>query len=246
MKIDEILKLMQEYIPFYRKLGDYEYMASLHNQHPHDWPDPEEYIKKNLYRYALSFQWIEHYVDLEIRTLDLGQHHSFLTRFLMYTRPSMVVELAPCDFRHALAYPDVWFSVILNTDVLEFIKDQEGSQPKHWVNNTGVDKFLWECHRITRQRGYMLLTTPNAISLRNVQRSLNMEQPLYSHTHVREYTPQQVKHLLESHEFEVIRMETVDIYENGGMDNIRSWMESQGYSLNNRGDEIFALAKRPI
>ena len=237
---------MHEYVPYYKKLGDFEHMMNLHKEYPEQAPDPHEYIERNMLRYAYTFQWIEPYLDMEIRALDLGQHHSFFSRFLTYMRPSVIVELAQCDFRHVLSTPNVWFSVILNMDVLEFIKDQQSTPPKHWVNYTGVDKFLWECHRTARQRGYMILTTPNACSLRNVQRILQGEAPLHSRTHAREYTVEEIRSLLEAHEFEVIRLETLDIYEGDKMGTLRDGMKSGGYSLDNRGDEIFALAKRPI
>lgn len=246
MRHEEVLQLMHDYLPYYRKLGDYGRMYEIHKESPQAVPDPEQYIQENMARYAYSFQWIEPHLDIEIRALELGQYHSFFSRFLTYMRPSVVVELANSDFRHVLPNPNVWFSIVLCMDVLQYIKDQEGSTPKHWVNFSGVEKFLWECHRITRQRGYLFISTPNVNSFRNLERLLKMQTPLRSPTHFREYSPEQLRTLVEKRGFQVERLETLDIYSQNGLEGIKSMVAGNGFDSKNRGDEIFLLAKRPI
>lgn len=246
MHLNEILTLMREYIPYYKKLGDYNRMVEIHKEFPEDFPHPDQYIAENMTRYAISFQWLEPYLDMEIRALEMGQYHSFFSRFLTYIRPSTVIELANSDFRNVLPSPDVWFSVVLCMDVLQYIKDQEGSIPKDWVNLSGVDKFLWECHRVTRQRGYLFLTTPNANSYRNIHRALLMQEPFSYHTHFREYSPNHLKNLVENRGFQIQRMETINIQDENELEKIRSMVTNQGFDTQHRGDEIFLLAKRPI
>lgn len=246
MHQNEILTLMQEYLPYYKKLGDYNRMIEIHREYPGNFPHPDQYINNNMVRYAISFQWLEPHLDTEIRALEMGQYHSFFSRFLSYIRPSTVVELANSDFRHVLPNPDVWFSIVLCMDVIQYIKDQEESIPKHWVNLSGINKLLWECHRITRQRGYLFITTPNVNSYRNIHRLLKMQQPLSYHTHFREYSPDYLKSLVEDRGFQVQRMETVSTQDEDELKVIKSMVGDQDFDTQYRGDEIFLLAKRPI
>lgn len=112
-----------------------------------------------------------------------------------------------------------------------------------------------EAHRVLREDGALLVTTPNIVSLRGVSRALEGGSP-YSFgvfvpwngaygRHNREYTPLEVESLGRYAGFETALLNTLDICPgNESPDALTHYMVGQGYSLDLRGQNIFYLGRK--
>jgi SAM-dependent methyltransferase len=150
-------------------------------------------------------------------------------------------------------YPDASFDVIVNCEMIEHLL----CDPVH---------MLAECHRVLRPGGALVLTTPNVLRLENVVRLLrgaNIHDKYVRESagarHPREYTPAEMKMLLEWTGFEVPHLETRDVTAGGvgprarrlarwclGAFALAGQLAGRGGQspAQGRGEQILALARR--
>ena len=143
------------------------------------------------------------------------------------------VEIDPFPF------PDGSFRVILCGELLEHLQ----RDPLH---------MLWECNRVLERDGYLILTTPNVAGCRSIEGVLTGCSPyLFSQynlessfdQHHREYAPHEVGIALAAAGFEVLKLETEDVWRRSNPAIMRLLGEL-GLSTELRGDNIFALARK--
>jgi SAM-dependent methyltransferase len=143
------------------------------------------------------------------------------------------VEIDPFPF------PDGSFRVILCGELLEHLQ----RDPLH---------MLWECNRVLERDGYLILTTPNVAGCRSIEGVLTGCSPyLFSQynlessfdQHHREYAPHEVGIALAAAGFEVLKLETEDVWRRSNPAIMRLLGEL-GLSTDLRGDNIFALARK--
>jgi len=142
-------------------------------------------------------------------------------------------------------YPDGHFSAVLCCEVLEhLVRD-----PMH---------MMAEINRVLREGGHLVVTTPNIASLRAAAAVLQGYHPgllpgylrpeleLKEVRHHREYTPQEVRWLLEDAGFEVMRLETGPYREQPRPELawVRRLLETYGLSSELRGEAIYAAARK--
>jgi len=142
-------------------------------------------------------------------------------------------------------YPDGYFSTVLCCEVLEHL----ARDPMH---------MMAEINRVLREGGHLVVTTPNIASLRAVAAVLQGYHPgllpAYLRPevepkevrHHREYTPQEVRLLLEDAGFEVMRLETGPYREQPRPE--LAWvlrlLEAYGMSSELRGEAIYAAGRK--
>jgi SAM-dependent methyltransferase len=132
--------------------------------------------------------------------------------------------------RDAFPYDDNSFDAVLCCEVLEHLL----INPSH---------MLYEIHRVLRPGGHLLLTTPNVATWGNVF-ALIKGNNIYDRyhgngiygRHNREYSMTEVRELLEKSGFSINSLYTRSVYG-------PAWMNSVPWLLNNRRDNIFALAR---
>ncbi len=103
-------------------------------------------------------------------------------------------------------YPDEQFDVVLCCELLEHVSH----------NPTAM---LCEIHRVLKPQGLLLITTPNVLACQNFLK-LAVGQNMYDRysgygiygRHNREYTPQEVTHLLQACSFEILKIQVEDIH----------------------------------
>lgn len=136
-------------------------------------------------------------------------------------------------------YPDGYFRVALCCELLEHLQ----RDPLH---------MLWECNRVLRDDGYLLLTTPNIASARSLEGVLigcapyllsqyNLTSPADQHN--REYAPYEVGIALAAAGFSIIELETEDVWLRSNPA-ILKLLEEVNLPTDLRGDNIFALAQK--
>lgn len=133
-------------------------------------------------------------------------------------------------------FEDNFFDVVVMSEVLEHL----AMDPMHAIS---------EINRILRWGGKFILTTPNIVRLKAVEAVLNGWSPyLYgvyiknqsTDRHNREYTPMEVKWLLEAGGFKVEKLYTKFVWSNPNLQ-ILELLKGLNYPSTLRGDCIFAL-----
>ncbi len=136
-------------------------------------------------------------------------------------------------------FADRTFRVVLCGELIEHLQ----RDPMH---------MLWECNRVLEEDGYLLLTTPNITSCRSIEGVLtgyspyhfsqyNLDPPFDRHH--REYAPAEVDAALRAAGFEVLQLETEDVWRRSNPHILRL-LEEARLSTELRGDNIFALARK--
>ncbi len=141
--------------------------------------------------------------------------------------------------RDPFPWEDNHFNVALCCELLEHLQ----SDPM---------RMLWECNRVLAPGGFLLLTTPNIVSARSLEGVLigcapyllsqyNRRTPVDQHN--REYAPYEVGVALAAAGFTVVELETEDVWMRSNPAIIELLKEVE-LSTDNRGDNIFALARK--
>jgi glycosyltransferase involved in cell wall biosynthesis/SAM-dependent methyltransferase len=143
-------------------------------------------------------------------------------------------------------YEDGYFSTVLCCELIEHLFED----PMHLMS---------EVNRILKPGGYLVLTTPNIVSLRAIAGLLQGYQPgLFPSyirpraggevdaRHNREYTPREIQDLLENSGFEVTLLETGPFLEEPRPDLawVRHLLERYILSQELRGEGIYAVGRK--
>ena len=147
--------------------------------------------------------------------------------------------------KDSFPYPDSHFSTVLCCELIE-----------HLVSDPM--RLMSEANRILKPGGHLLLTTPNAVSLRAVKAALEGYHPgFYSAylrpaqeaaeaRHSREYTPREIALLLANSGFEIVRLETGEFRDLPHPEHawVRHLLERYRLETDLRGDGIYALGRK--
>ena len=143
-------------------------------------------------------------------------------------------------------YPDGHFEAVLACEIFEHMVHD----PMH---------MLIEMQRVLEDGGTLVLTTPNVASFTAVARVLEQSgnPQLYSKypdprgeyadteiPHVREYTPLELREVVESAGFEVESLFTETIPGYGTEDRMRDFLTRNQYSAAYRGEQLYVVAKK--
>jgi glycosyltransferase involved in cell wall biosynthesis len=148
--------------------------------------------------------------------------------------------------KHRFPYPDGHFSTVLCCELIEHLL----ADPMHLMS---------EVNRILKPGGHLVLTTPNVAGLRGISAILQGYHPGFFQAYIRppeegeaearhnrEYTPREIRMLLENSGFEVTRMETGEFLdlprpEYGWVVHL---LERYKLDTDLRGDGIYAVGRK--
>ena len=142
-------------------------------------------------------------------------------------------------------YPNDHFKTVLCCELLE-----------HLPNDPMF--MMSEIHRILKPGGYLVLTTPNIASLRSIAAVLDGYHPQLFSTylrpkdgetdarHHREYTCQEIRHLLETSGFEVVLLETGPFRDepDAGFAWVEHLLDRYMLAKDLRGEGIYAVGRK--
>ncbi|MDX2149827.1 MAG: methyltransferase domain-containing protein [Bryobacteraceae bacterium] len=147
--------------------------------------------------------------------------------------------------RDPFPYPADHFELVLACELLEHLR----ADPMH---------MIFEAFRVLQPQGRLLLTTPNCASFASLEqllwRSANpYTYSLYPHparqeqaaSHIREYTPDELRRVLESAGFEVELLLTRPGRPIETRDLIEDLLLRYGFPTTLRGEQIYCLARKP-
>ena len=148
--------------------------------------------------------------------------------------------------KHPFPYPDGHFSTVLCCELIEHLV----ADPMHLMS---------EVNRILKPGGHLVLTTPNVAGLRAISAILQGYHPGFFQSYVRplesgeaearhnrEYTPREIRMLLENSGFEVARMETGEFLDMPRPEYgwVVHMLERYRLATDLRGDGIYAVGRK--
>ncbi len=94
------------------------------------------------------------------------------------------------DLRGALPFDNAYFDLVICTETIEHIKDVDSLKitDLEVFNYSGIINMLCELKRVLSEKGFLILTTPNANSMLTLDKWLYGEVLLMDPQHVREFT----------------------------------------------------------
>lgn len=157
------------------------------------------------------------------------------------------------DIEGTFPYDDECFDIVIFTEAVEHLT----RDPMHTIS---------EINRITSGGGWLVLSTPNPTCTRSLIKGLRGQHPYvwapYSKDknrdrHNREYTPNEIRELLEGVGYELVEFETLDVYAGDPsmfkkckkklFDRLAQFLGlflGRAVSPRDRGDTIFVLARK--
>ena len=148
--------------------------------------------------------------------------------------------------RDCFPYPDEHFATVLCCELIEHLFND----PMH---------LMGQVNRVLQPGGHLVLTTPNVVALRGVAAILQGYHPGFFHAYIRpsetgevearhnrEYTPREIRLLLENSGFEVALLETGEFLDEPHPE--FGWvvhlLERYWLSTDLRGDGIYAVGRK--
>ena len=141
--------------------------------------------------------------------------------------------------RDRFPFPDEHFDVALCCELIEHLREDPMN-------------MLVELNRIVKWGGLLILTTPNIASAFSVQEALAGRSPniysLYNRKspadrHSREYTPSDVRLVLESAGFKVLKLFTENVWHETD-EEFLAWLDRTDVPRDLRGDNIYAVGRK--
>jgi len=170
-----------------------------------------DYFEVHRDRFIDSWKFlVEHGLAESQSVLDVGGIGP-LSAFLR-DRHQRTVRQTDTDLRYALDVESNSCELVICTETIEHIKDQESSAvfDLERFNFSGIDSLLKELHRICTSGGAVFISTPNANSLITLHKWLHGEALLMDPNHVRELSVADLRaHALKAG-FEVQTLVTVN------------------------------------
>ncbi|WP_375463563.1 methyltransferase domain-containing protein [uncultured Methylobacterium sp.] len=157
-------------------------------------------------RWLMTFRIMSPFIAPDASLIEVGGASS-LSSFL--SDRGLRVAWTSNDLRNPMTdVTDASHDVALCLEVIEHIKDQDGSGPVDIFNGSGVRCLVSEMHRILKPGGIAVCTTPNGCAYSSIAKALKMEPPMFFRKHVREFTPDELREAFEAVGFETLYLET--------------------------------------
>jgi hypothetical protein len=207
-------------------------------------PETVDYLIPQKKRIARSLEWLAPHVQEQSRILELGG--GLFSHIFRSIYPEIAAQDTNSDLRYPLQIPPDRFDLVVNTELIEHLKDREEADVDQF-DLSGFHNVLSEAYRVLKASGMMFVTTPNACSTGSLYRLLMGWPPLYYYHHVREYTVHELAKFLQEHGFTIERIETLDVYDDLPSDRVAevsALLAQNGYSLEHRGGCSFILARK--
>ena len=238
-----------------------------------------DYLQVHMNRFTETVGLLERILQPGMRIVDLGSYGSLVPVFrdllgltdITLTQPfqedkpssedtilqnarngeNYSFRLDRFDLEGRFPYDDGVFDLVVFTEVLEHLS----RDPLQTMS---------EINRITKKKGFLVLSTPNCASARSILRILRGGNPnIYpvyqrrpsTDRHNHEYAPWEVKELFRACGYRCLRFKTTDVYEDQQFGRLWTFLvrvflaSGSALTLNlikatNRGDTIFAVGEK--
>lgn len=194
-------------------------------------------------RIATTIKYLETYELWRDNVVEIGSLEYLASQVLWRYFPSANPVGTKNDLRtEPLGFLDNTIDSLICLEVIEHLSDV----PYHHATTlTGLFFFLEEVYRVLKVGGKALFSTPNAASLWTIQRAFLQQPPMMYEWHFREFTVDEIRRIMESVGLEVVILETEYVWHEWDFEPIKQFITNQGYSINDRGDDIFIIVQKP-
>jgi predicted SAM-dependent methyltransferase len=194
-------------------------------------------------RVAITISYMRRFGLATGRVVEIGNLEHPASQAVWQQFPTAQPTAATNDFRkEPLTFADGSVDSLLCLEVIEHLSDPDYG---HATTLSGVFYFLEEVYRVLAVGGKALFTTPNAASLLTIERALRHQPPLAHPWHFREFTVDEVRRIVESVGFQIEALRTEYVWMLWDLDLIRRLVRKGGYSMDDRGDDIFMVVSKP-
>lgn len=212
-----------------------------------------KYLRGHLPRLIESYNFIKKYLQDGQSIIDLGSYGHF-TKIISKFH-SIEFKISNFELRDNFPIESQSHDFVFCMEVIEHLKDRDSNNLEYISSfrYLGIFNLLCEMNRILKQDGLLFLTTPNINTYLSILRILNYENPYFFTPHPRELSINELKRFLKSTGFEIIEIDTKNVWNDYSIgadrysdfvDKISNFCEKNGYSENLRGDDIFIIAKK--
>lgn len=179
-----------------------------------EWSHQHSYFAHHRLRFLHTWEAISALGLAPGRLLDVGGVGP-VAAYL--TRNGWQTEGTSAELRGPLPLPDGTFNLILCTEVIEHIKDQDSTTlcELEAFNYSGVMSLLREMRRALSPNGLLLITTPNASSWHMLAKWLYGELLLADPNHVREFTTTELSRVAGLCGLHPVHIKTIDSWNQG-------------------------------
>jgi 2-polyprenyl-3-methyl-5-hydroxy-6-metoxy-1,4-benzoquinol methylase len=179
------------------------------------WAPRDPYFVHHRTRFLQTWQAVEALrLPAGARVLDVGGVGPLAAHLAAAGHP---VEGTSVDLRGPLPLADDSFDLVLCTETLEHMKDQESAAVRDLeaFNFSGVRHLLREMRRCLKPGGRLVVTTPNGASWHMLAKWLQGDVLLADPRHVREFTTQELARLAAGCGLRVLSMRTIESWSLG-------------------------------
>lgn len=145
------------------------------------------------------------------------------------------------NLQNSIAIEENYIDNILCMEVFEHISDGE---ILHEFEFLGIFKMLTEFYRILKPHGKCILTTPNACGLYSFEKILQNRMPFSYAKHVREYSPNEIKLILNNFNFTLREVKTENVFVKKDFSNTLNFLKKNGFSYSDRGEDIVCIFEK--
>lgn len=212
-----------------------------------------KYLRGHLPRLIESYNFIEKYLKDGQSVIDIGSYGHF-TKIISKLH-KIDFELSNFELRDNFPIKSGLYDFVFCMEVIEHLKDRDSNNLEYISSfrYLGIFNLLCEMNRILKNDGLLFLTTPNVNTYLGILRLLNYENPYFFTPHPRELSINELKRFLKSTGFEIIEIDTKNVWNDYSIaaerhsnfvDKISEFCKENGFSENLRGDDIFLVAKK--
>lgn len=199
-------------------------------------------------RYAQSIMYLACNVpqlasNTPINIYEVGWPTHF-SRVLTKLYPNVRIIYSSSDIRYAFQLDIPKVDVVLCMEVMEHLSDIPSNDIgiTSTFTESGMDGFLQNLKQYLDENTLIFITTPCIVNL------LAGVHPFAYKPHHREMTPMDVKRILEKNGYNVLHLETKNVWNHHGLSSryiqmVQQVIKQFGFSRELREDDIFALAK---
>jgi SAM-dependent methyltransferase len=170
---------------------------------------------------------------------------SLVTDFLREDFPGVRWSNLAGDLREPWAVEDASVDLILCTEVLEHLNDPPRGFQAEFLQ-AGLAATLREARRVLKPGGLLFATTPNAASVYHFKRLCNSFSPWFHFPHIREYSVCELVDAFATAGLKLVKCKSVHcmtLHIRDDYTAIFEFLLAQGYSADNRGDDLFLVAR---
>jgi len=194
-------------------------------------------------RAAITIEYIKEFNLAKGLVLEIGSPQYLVSQIIWSAFPGVTPLFTSNDLRYErIAVGDSEVDAVICLEVIEHLSDWPYREA---TTLNGLFFFLEEIYRVLKVGGRALFTTPNACSLWIIMRALLGQPPMLYEWHFREYTPEEIRQILEYIGFKIVAIRTEYVWHLWNFQVLVEFMEKNGFDLSMRGDDIFVVAEKP-